>query len=57
MDVLTGARARIPTIVATCPLLTLALNDARLKRERLSTRPGAGVALTVSGVVILLVRW
>jgi drug/metabolite transporter (DMT)-like permease len=57
MDALSGARASIPTIVATYPLFTLGLNAAWLKRERLSTRAGAGVALAVSGVVILLVRW
>jgi hypothetical protein len=33
MDALSGARASIPTIVATYPLFTLGLNAAWLKRE------------------------
>ena len=53
----TGPVHLVSPIVATYPLFTLALNVAWLKRERLSSRLGAGVALTVSGVMILLVRW
>lgn len=47
----------VSPIVATYPLFTLVLNAAWLRRERLTARLLAGVAATVSGVVILLVRW
>jgi drug/metabolite transporter (DMT)-like permease len=53
----TGPVHLVSPLVATYPLFTLALNAAWLKRERLTTPLMAGVALTVSGVVILLVRW
>lgn len=44
----------VSPIVATYPLFTLALDALVLRRERLTRRLLAGVALTVAGVVILL---
>jgi uncharacterized membrane protein len=53
----TGPVHLVSPIVATYPVFTLVLNAAWLRRERLTARLGAGVALTVSGVAILLLRW
>jgi drug/metabolite transporter (DMT)-like permease len=53
----TGPVHLVSPIVATYPLFTLALSAALLERERLTARLAAGVAATVSGVAILLVRW
>ena len=53
----TGPVQVVAPVVATYPLYTLALSAVFLRRERLSGRLIGGVALTVAGVVILLVRW
>lgn len=47
----------VSPIVATYPLFTLILSAAAVREERLSGTLLAGVALIVSGVVLLLVRW
>ncbi len=50
-----GAVSVVSPIAATYPLFTLALNAIVLREERLSARLIGGVALMVSGVVILLI--
>jgi len=58
MDALSGARVSIPTATVLFWLLfTLALSALFLRGERLSGPLAAGVALTVAGVVVLLVQW
>lgn len=47
----------VSPIVATYPLFTLVLSALVLRRERLSGALIAGVALTVAGVLVLLVQW
>lgn len=52
----TGPVQMVAPVVATYPLFTLTLGAVLLRRERLSRRLVIGVALTVAGVVVLLVR-
>ena len=47
----------VSPIVATYPVFTLALSALALGGERLSGMLFAGVALTVTGVAVLLARW
>jgi drug/metabolite transporter (DMT)-like permease len=53
----TGAVVVVSPIVATYPLFTLILSALVLREERVSGMLIAGVALTVAGVVVLLVQW
>ena len=50
-----GAVSVVSPIAATYPLFTLVLNAIVLREESLSARLIGGVALMVSGVVILLI--
>ena len=52
----TGPVHLVSPIVATYPLFTLVLSTVFLRQERMSRRLIGGVVLTVSGVVMLLVR-
>lgn len=51
-----GPVAVVAPVVATYPLFTLALSALLLRHERLNARLVGGVALTVAGVALLLVR-
>ena len=53
----TGAVVLVSPIVATYPLFTLMLSALALREERLSGMLITGVALTVAGVIVLLVQW
>lgn len=53
----TGPVTIVSPIVATYPLFTLALSALFVREERLSSTLAAGVALTVVGVIVLLVQW
>jgi drug/metabolite transporter (DMT)-like permease len=48
--------AVVASIVATYPLFTLALGAMFLRSERITAPRVAGVALTVGGVVLLVLR-
>jgi drug/metabolite transporter (DMT)-like permease len=50
-----GPVARVSPLIATYPLVTLLLSFRFLKRERVDAQLIAGVALSVGGVVLLLV--
>jgi drug/metabolite transporter (DMT)-like permease len=53
----TGAIVLVSPIVATYPLFTLMLSALVLREERMSGMLITGVALTVAGVIVLLVQW
>jgi drug/metabolite transporter (DMT)-like permease len=53
----TGAIVLVSPIVATYPLFTLMLSALVLREERVSGMLITGVALTVAGVIVLLVQW
>jgi drug/metabolite transporter (DMT)-like permease len=53
----TGAVVLVSPIVATYPLFTLMLSALVLREERMSGMLITGVALTVAGVIVLLVQW
>jgi drug/metabolite transporter (DMT)-like permease len=50
-----GSVALVSPLVASYPLVTLLLSLAVLKQERISVQLMAGVAITVAGVVLLIV--
>jgi drug/metabolite transporter (DMT)-like permease len=50
----TGEVSLVSPIIATSPLFTLLLGALILRQERLSPRLGIGVALTVVGILLLL---
>lgn len=52
-----GAVVLVSPIVATYPLFTLMLSALVLREERMSGMLITGVALTVAGVIVLLVQW
>jgi drug/metabolite transporter (DMT)-like permease len=52
----TGPVQVVAPVIATYPLYTLALSSIFLKRDWLDARLIAGVMLTVTGVILLLVR-
>ena len=53
----TGAVVLVSPIVATYPLFTMMLSALVLREERMSGMLITGVALTVVGVIVLLVQW
>ena len=53
----TGAIVLVSPIVATYPFFTLMLSALVLREERMSGMLITGVALTVAGVIVLLVQW
>jgi drug/metabolite transporter (DMT)-like permease len=53
----TGAVVLVSPIVATYPLFTLLLSALVVREERMSGMLITGVALTVAGVIVLLVQW
>jgi drug/metabolite transporter (DMT)-like permease len=46
----------VAPIVATAPLVTLIVHVIVLRAERLTLRLGAGISLTLLGVVLILLR-
>lgn len=53
----TGTVILVSPVVATFPLFTLTLSALFLQEERMSKRLVGGVALIVTGVIVLLVKW
>jgi drug/metabolite transporter (DMT)-like permease len=50
-----GPVSLVSPLIATYPLVTLLLSVRFLKRERVDARLAAAVAVTVGGVVLLLI--
>ncbi|MBV8108320.1 MAG: EamA family transporter, partial [Hyphomicrobiales bacterium] len=50
-----GPVSLVSPLIATYPLVTLLLSVRFLKRERIDARLAAAVAVTVGGVVLLLI--